>query len=479
VQLLRHPRCAALERVPTKPGSVRATCAPGGGLGTWPLSIDCSSATAFRGGGGGTAPVPSVYGTCASMDCLGRCNGTCPPVACDHAIATASPCSLWPTSSRAPTAGPSTEIPTTPIATYGVIPTIRFPTQLCDLVGGGSRFGCVINETVGTSTVDAVVVRSYVECDLDVTSAFDYRRAPGCTCTATLTPSGSNRPKTCDCAVCRIGYGDQSTAVNGSNTTAVDDDNASAVPADPYIYGPCVSRDCLGRCNGACPPLACQQGPASWDACRLCETQAPSVEHIRTASPAVGPIARRCAIMEGGSRFWCSVTQRLGDGASYAEVTAHVECDLDTASSGFRYRNATGRTCSANLTSLHLNDTRQQSKICPCSVCPAGFGSASLSSNCSGRAAMDEGITHANASLPPPSLPDPYVYGSCASTDCLGRCNGTCRLPLACRQGPAISEACNLCPTPSGRLSNVAGGARHQRRRGGDRRLERMNIRLL
>lgn len=80
----------------------------------------------------------------------------------------------------------------------------------------------------------------------------------------------------------------------------------------------------------------------------------------------------------GGSEFECRVHQRIGAPQDYMDLNITVGCRLDPTT-GQDFRRATDCRCSTLCTP---SDPERLPKTCPCSVCPRGFGTSSVSVDC-------------------------------------------------------------------------------------------------
>jgi hypothetical protein len=79
----------------------------------------------------------------------------------------------------------------------------------------------------------------------------------------------------------------------------------------------------------------------------------------------------------GGLNFGCDIFQRVGTVDEYTDLNATVVCELGVAQ--FDYRRSNGCNCGVIVTP---SNTSKTPKMCPCYVCPVGFGSSSISIDC-------------------------------------------------------------------------------------------------
>jgi hypothetical protein len=121
--------------------------------------------------------------------------------------------------------------------------------------------------------------------------------------------------------------------------------------------------------------------------------------------------------------FICEETIRIdADDLSFSDVKLTFGCKLDSGFA-FDYRRSNGCVCQATITH---SDTTRPSKVCPCSICPAGFGESPLAIDCT---EFDED----------PET-DPFIIDRCSSLDCGFACNGTCAFD--CEES---GEECEFC----------------------------------
>jgi hypothetical protein len=129
----------------------------------------------------------------------------------------------------------------------------------------GNRFRCAFGTHVEGEREPATISME-VECDLDSKIGFDFRRASGCFCQATVTPGNAERsPKTCPCSICPSDWGSIPLHIDCSVS------QEENLEFDPYIVDSCVSIDCAGNCNGTCR-IDC---PASDGGCQFCPSDGP------------------------------------------------------------------------------------------------------------------------------------------------------------------------------------------------------------
>lgn len=79
----------------------------------------------------------------------------------------------------------------------------------------------------------------------------------------------------------------------------------------------------------------------------------------------------------GGLQFMCSLYTTVPSSSYSVDINTTIICDLGQTQ--FDFRRANGCTCSALITPT---DPTKFPKICPCYVCPIGFGSSSVSIDC-------------------------------------------------------------------------------------------------
>ena len=114
-------------------------------------------------------------------------------------------------------------------------------------------------------------------------------------------------------------------------------------------------------------------------------------------------------------------------------LAANLNCEFSSQAQ-VDYRRATGCTCSAQI----ISTADQEPRVCPCLLCPSGFGNNPVSVDC-------------DYDSRPPDV-DPFIIGTCSSFDCSFACNGTCSF-LGCEE-PIAPECRQLClgsqgPTPA------------------------------
>jgi hypothetical protein len=138
---------------------------------------------------------------------------------------------------------------------------------------------------VGDAT-NLTTITFQARCDIDQIDPsieFDYRRASGCVCQASVSKPNLE-PKTCACTICQAGFGNTPINVNCSATTDIDE------TADHYIYSTCTSVDCSGACNGSCN-LSCDESGSSCPFCAATNmpTGAPAVSALTPVIPSTSP----------------------------------------------------------------------------------------------------------------------------------------------------------------------------------------------
>jgi hypothetical protein len=102
-----------------------------------------------------------------------------------------------------------------------------------------------------------------------------------------------------------------------------------------------------------------------------------------------------------GPNFVCQDTIRIeAEDSSFSDVTLTIGCILDSSFS-FDIRRSQGCVCEATIVP---SDTTRPSKVCPCSICPAGFGDSPIAIDCT---EFDED-----------PVIDPFIVGQCSSLDC-------------------------------------------------------------
>jgi hypothetical protein len=282
------------------------------------------------------------------------------------------------------------------------LPDLGAPTQACDTVGG-TRFFCDVYQKVGFEQ-NFMDLNITIECYLDTTTEFDFRRASGCTCTTLLTPSNASRlPKTCPCYVCPIGFGSSSVSIDCSylipNATDDNTTNANAsstVPSSVPSFSPTPGGGAAATTSApAAMPTASSGSPTS-------------------AAPAVG----------GGQAIPIAPTLNpaVGSGAPVASV-------------------GTGAPSAAGSGSGAVPQMQRNRHL-------QGGSTGAPSPLINGTA----NTTTANETV----LPDPYIFDTCVSVDCGGNCNGTCS--LGC-DDPTASTLCDFCEGAAGSPTPVPSGS--------------------
>ena len=109
----------------------------------------------------------------------------------------------------------------------------------CKLIG--PEYVCNIQSQISADDGTAANVQVQVYCPLDSQIAFDFRRAPGCSCGARVTHS-SGSTKDCPCIVCPFGFGTSPISIDCS------------MREDPFIISTCSFLDCGFACNGKLDP---------------------------------------------------------------------------------------------------------------------------------------------------------------------------------------------------------------------------------
>jgi hypothetical protein len=273
---------------------------------------------------------------------------------------------------------------------------------------GGTRFFCDVYQKVGFEQ-DFMDLNITIECYLDTTTGFDFRRASGCTCTTLLTPSNASRlPKTCPCYVCPIGFGSSSVSIdcsylipnatdatNATNATAT----ASTVPSSVPSFSPAAATSAPAAAAAAVP-TASSGSPTS-------------------AAPVVG----------GGQAI--PIAPTLNPAGSGAPVTAAAGSPTGAPSSA-------GSGAVPQMQRRHLQGG---STDAPSPAASLVNGTANTTNT-----------TTANVTV----LPDPYIFDTCVSVDCGGNCNGTCS--LGC-DDPTASTLCDFCEGAAGSPTPVPTGS--------------------
>lgn len=133
--------------------------------------------------------------------------------------------------------------------------------------------------------------------------------------------------------------------------------------------------------------------------------------------PDLGAPTQACDTV-GGSRFFCDVYQKVGYETDFMDLNISIECYLGTTT-GWDFRRASGCTCTTLLTPSNAS---RLPKTCPCYVCPIGFGSSSVSIDCSylipNATTTDADDNATAASTEPSSVPSfsPGGGGAAATT---------------------------------------------------------------
>jgi hypothetical protein len=127
-----------------------------------------------------------------------------------------------------------------------------------------------------------------------------------------------------------------------------------------------------------------------------------------------------------GARLICDIQSRISSrDQTYTDLAITVNCQLDSQIA-FDFRRAKGCTCGAQAVP---SDTGV-AKVCPCVVCPDGYGSSPVSIDCS-------------------TEEDPFVINTCTSLDCDFSCNGTCSYDCV-GAGPECAFCFNATEAPTG-----------------------------
>lgn len=155
-------------------------------------------------------------------------------------------------------------------------PDLNQTADTCNAVG--ARLVCNINSRITSKDDTFTDLAISVNCILDSQIAFDFRRAKGCSCGASTTPSSTGVAKQCPCVVCPDGY--------GSSPVSID---CSAEEEEPYVINTCTSMDCDFSCNGTCSYDCVGAGPE----CAFCfnATEAPTGEEGENARATLIPVA--------------------------------------------------------------------------------------------------------------------------------------------------------------------------------------------
>jgi hypothetical protein len=146
--------------------------------------------------------------------------------------------------------------------------------------------------------------------------------------------------------------------------------------------------------------------------------------------------------------YVCQDTIRIdADDLSFTDVTLTFGCTLDSGF-GFDYRRSSGCVCQAEI--VH-SDTSRPSKICPCSICPIGFGDSPIAIDCT---QFDDDAENPDT--------DPFIIDRCSSLDCGFGCNGTCSFDCV-ESGPECEFCSNAndptsSPTGTALLGSYGGG---------------------
>jgi hypothetical protein len=148
-----------------------------------------------------------------------------------------------------------------------------------------------------------------------------------------------------------------------------------------------------------------------------------------------------------------------GSGGSYSNVSFNFNCDFDSQIAGdFRV----AQNCACGV-SVSPSDPKIMPKTCACSICPKGFGPASIAIDCT---AYDGNMTEDQAFIDKyfggsPQLTadmDPFIVDTCSSFDCGFACNGTCK--YSCEDSPSECEFCaNANPPTPAPTGDGAGGS--------------------
>jgi hypothetical protein len=133
-----------------------------------------------------------------------------------------------------------------------------------------------------------------------------------------------------------------------------------------------------------------------------------------------------------GSLLRCDYSFAAGQLSNETMIYFSAVCDFN-AVTGFDFRSAKNCGCSAKVVPKY-----SPAKVCPCSICAAGFGDTPVSVDCSEHDLATNNETTATAresgSATVPAVEavsnstgvDPYIFSTCTSVDCSGACNGTC-----------------------------------------------------
>lgn len=141
------------------------------------------------------------------------------------------------------------------ILEVGTFDSINATTDTCEVVGAGIR--CNVESSISADDGDKADIKVQVDCPLDSQIAFDFRRAHGCSCGASVT-HWDGRQKFCPCIICPQGFGNSPVSIDCS------------MREDPYIISTCTYMDCGFACNGTCEFSCKNSGPG----CTFCEGNA-------------------------------------------------------------------------------------------------------------------------------------------------------------------------------------------------------------
>uniref|UniRef100_A0A7S2YDH6 GPI anchored protein n=1 Tax=Entomoneis paludosa TaxID=265537 RepID=A0A7S2YDH6_9STRA len=133
----------------------------------------------------------------------------------------------------------------------GTLSSINATTDTC--TGNGAELECYIDTVISADDGTSAQVEVQVTCNLESQTAFDFRRATGCSCGARVTHTNGNQ-KNCPCIVCPFGFGNAPISID-----CTEDE-------DPFIISTCSYLDCGFACNGTCEFSCKNSGPS----CSFC-----------------------------------------------------------------------------------------------------------------------------------------------------------------------------------------------------------------
>ena len=155
-----------------------------------------------------------------------------------------------------------------------------------------------------------------------------------------------------------------------------------------------------------------------------------------------------------GPKVGCEYSfETTGENHTATTVVFTAICDNDSQTA-FDIRKAANCGCQAEV-----YYPGSPVKICPCTVCPEGFGDSPVNVDCSmyenqanetatvgdTSNSVKDSVTIPDNRRAEETLVNPYIVSSCTSLDCSSSCNGTCALNCA-----NSGTACKFCSNADG-----------------------------